>query len=99
MYISKCNIQSSSGEIHKSFSVSFSEEHKHPSTTTDESNDSNSSGNKKTENNRSITKPNVPNVENKASIAPARPSRKLPEIPLRNLISSYFTKFHIIEIS
>ena len=71
--------------------MSFSEEHKHPSTTTDESNDSNSSGNKKTENNRIITKANVVNIENKANIAPARPSRKLPEIPLRNLIS-YFTQ-------
>lgn len=88
LYISKCNIQSSSSEIHKSFSVSFSEEHKHPSTTTDESNDSNSSGKKKTDSSRSISKPNVPNVpnvtENKNIISSTRPSRKLPEIPLRN---------------
>ena len=89
LYISKCNIQSSSSEIHKSFSVSFSEDHKQPSTTTDDSNDSNSSGKKKSENGRSITKPSAPNVvENKNGISSARPSRKLPEIPLRNFFNN-----------
>ena len=83
LYINKCNIQSSSNEIHKSFSVSFSEEHKPPSTTTDESNDSNSSENKQTQINQNIDKQkNNISSETKINISTTRPARKLPEIPI-----------------
>ena len=80
----KCKIQSVSSDIHKSFSVSFSEEQKQPSTTTDESNESNSSGNNKntaksTEKNHKTSNSNIA----KSNIMTPRPSRKLPEIPLR----------------
>ena len=84
LYINKCNIQSNSSDIHKSFSVSFSEEQKQTSTPTDESNDSNSSDkNKKSDNNRSVKLQSVPSGESKSNIMASRPSRKLPEIPPR----------------